>query len=189
MIFPPHNYKKIMLIIGATLILVGGGIYLYTHFFSQKESYVRTPPILSRDVVGEAGNMVFTIKDVEVPLREGTATVEGIPGTIKMMSASLEIDFNKDSVMDRAVIIKNERDDGSMYFYVSVVIVGSDNTLSNTNTILLGEGTLIQRMIELPDNMFSVEYLDRKSPKDTPSLKKKRTFKVEGYNLTEIVKK
>ncbi len=183
-----RTHKKIVMSVALGAIVVVGGYFL-VRYFTKKESYVRTVPVVSRDVVAEAGNMTFDIKGVSVPLKDGTATVDGLPGTVKMMSGSLEIDFNKDSVMDRAVIIKNEREDDSMYFYVSVVIVGSDNVLSNTNTILLGEGTLIQRMIELPDNMFRVEYLERKNPKEAPSIPRKRTFKVEGYALTEIVKK
>lgn len=154
-----------------------------------KEKYTSTPPPVSRDILGEAGNMTFTLKGVEVSLNKGVATVEGLPGSVKMMSKSLEIDFNDDKTLDRAVIIKNDRNDGSMYFYTSVVLVGKDGVLTNTNTIPLGEGSLIQRMIELPDNAFSVEYLERKSPKDSPSIPRKRIFQVNGYALTEVIKK
>ncbi len=179
--------KKILILLGV-LTVIAGAYFLLLHF-KKREMYVRTAPVTSRDVVAEAGNMNFAIQGVDIQLKNGEATVEGLPGTVKMMSKSLEIDFNNDRVMDRAVIIKNERDDGSMYFYTSVVIVGSDGALSNTNTISLGEGSLIQRMLELPNNTFSIEYLERKNKKDSPSIPRKRIFKVEGYALTEIVKK
>jgi hypothetical protein len=179
--------KKILIILGV-LIVIAGAYFLILHF-KKRETYVRTVPVVSRDVVAEAGNMNFSIQGVDIQLKNGEATVDGLPGIVKMMSKSLEIDFNKDTIMDRAVIIKNERDDGSMYFYTSVVLVGSDGTLTNTNTISLGEGSLIQRMLELPNNTFSIEYLERKSKNDSPTIPRKRTFQVEGYALTEIVKK
>lgn len=187
MIFLRTRKRRILFGIACIAIIIGG--YFVVRYYIKKQTYTRATPTLSRDVVGEAGNMSFIINGNEVPLKDGTATVDGLPGTIKMMSSSLQIDFNADKTMDRAVIIKNMRDDNSVYFYTSVVLVGSDGTLTNTNTILLGEGVLIQRMNELPDNMFSVEYLTRKKPTENPTIPQKRTFKVDGYVLSEIVKK
>lgn len=179
--------RKILLIVALLVVLVGA--YVVVNYVLKKETYVRTVPTVSRDVVAEAGNMNFSIQGVDVKFDDGTARVEGLPGSVKIMSKSLEIDFNSDRVMDRAVIIKNDREDGTVYFYASVVLVGQDGTLTNTNTISLGEGSLIQRMLELPNNTFSIEYLERKNPKDAPSIPRKRTFQVEGYALSEIVKK
>ncbi len=183
-----RTHKKQIAITVVFLCMITCG-YFVARYFLNKETYTRTLPVRSRDIVGEAGNMMFTIKGVEVPLKNGVATVEGLPGTVKMMSKSLEIDFNNDQVLDRAVIIKNDRNDGTVYFYASVVLVGADKALTNTNTISLGEGSLIQRMLELPDNTFSIEYLERKTPKESPSIPRKKVFKVEGYTLSEVTKK
>lgn len=182
-VYKTHK-RKVFIVVGI-LCIITLGYFVVKHFF-KKETYVRPTPALSRDVVGEAGNMSFMIDGVEVPLKEGVATVDGLPGTVKMMSASLQIDFNNDKSMDRAVVIKNTRDDKSVYFYTSVVLVGQDGALTNTNTILLGEGVLIQRMLELQNNTFAVEYLSRKKPTENPTIKQKRIFKVENYTLTEI---
>ena len=210
--------KKIILISVLTILLAGGIYYVWKIVSSQqhliggdkdiggcltgagyswcplKTKCVRVweEPCKIRDVL----NTSFNIDGTIYLLTNGTYEKEIVPGsasktTIRIFGVPVQSDLNNDGVNDYAMFLeKSDGGSGTFYYVAAAIKNKTNNDVSGTNAILLGD-RIAPQTVEVQNGTVIANYADRLpgQPMTTkPSQGVSKYLNIENNILTETVK-
>ena len=130
----------------------------------------------------DAGNTTFSINGQDVALHNGTND-NTLKGDLVLLPIGLEDDFNHDKVVDKVAVLREKKDNGTMSFYVAIVLVDKEGKLTNTKGLFLADNVRINRMFK-KDDVITLEYQDYKKPPTVTT----RYFGYKDGNLIELKK-
>lgn len=166
----------IISIAGILLIVIGIRFLRDTVFHKNKNTAPEKYSLI------DAGNMTFSINGQDVSLHNGVND-NTLKGDLTLLPIGLEDDFNHDKTVDKVAILREKKDNGTMSFYIAIVLVDGEGKLTNTKGLFLADNVRVNRMFKKGD-VITLEYQDYKKP---PTIST-RYFGYKDGNLIELKK-
>lgn len=137
-------------------------------------------------------NAAYKIDDNLIKLVNGKSQMEAAPGSASKIVTTVWKqpvvgDLNDDKASDAALILTQETGGSGTFYYIAADLSTKDGRYTGTNGIFLGD-RIKPQSIKIENRHIIATYLDRKENEPmsaTPSVRKTKTFLVNGASLTE----
>ena len=154
--------QKLLLLIAALALLVGGFFGLNSYIYSEKQGGEQEKQV---EVAGDYMNTTYYISGKPVTLVNGVSEEAAAPGsaekvTTRYFGNAAKGDLDDDSNADLAFLITQETGGSGTFFYLVGALQNEDGSYRGTNAVLIGD-RIAPQTTEFKNGQVIVNYAER----------------------------